>query len=125
MCGSVLAIFEPAVNHDGVKAMAPSILCLIYNGITYKLVLIFRYYSINLFDTIGSFSSHLVPCYLNSVLVASGQYHSPAWYSSLGPSRIAVFEDCKATALTTQPPGLDGFHRCAKGKKIKGTFPLR
>ena len=40
---------------------------------------------------------------------------SPKWYdymcpeqnSNLGPSRIAVFEDCKATALNTQPPRLD------------------
>ena len=27
--------------------------------------------------------------------------------SNLGPSRIAVFEDCKATDITTQPPWLD------------------
>ena len=26
---------------------------------------------------------------------------------NLGPSRIAVFEDCKASALTTKPPQLD------------------
>ena len=26
---------------------------------------------------------------------------------NLGPSRIAVFKDCKATALITQPPRLD------------------
>ena len=26
---------------------------------------------------------------------------------NLGPSRIAVFKDCKATALTAQPPRLD------------------
>ena len=26
---------------------------------------------------------------------------------NLGPSKIAVFEDCKDAALTTQPPWLD------------------
>ena len=30
---------------------------------------------------------------------------------SLGPSKIAVFEDCQATALTTQPPRLDEIKR--------------
>ena len=38
-------------------------------------------------------------------------YHSEKAYPerdlSLGPSRNAVFEDCKATNLTSQPPQLD------------------
>ena len=29
--------------------------------------------------------------------------------SNLGLSRIAIFEDCRATALTTQPTWLDSF----------------
>ena len=36
----------------------------------------------------------------------------PEQDSNLGPIRIAVFEDYKATALTTQPPGLDYFLFC-------------
>ena len=31
----------------------------------------------------------------------------PEWDLNMGLSRIAVFQDCKATALTTQPPRLD------------------
>ena len=51
-------------------------------------------------------SSHRPPgtLYLNSVklfLILSNQYCSPKWESHLGPSRIALFEDCKATVLTT------------------------
>ena len=46
-----------------------------------------------------------VPYYLNSgeiifIIVKDG-YHSPKRDSNLSRSRIAVFEDCKATALTT------------------------
>ena len=40
-------------------------------------------------------------------ILLSNQYLSPEHDSNLGLSRIAVFEDCKATALTTQPPWLD------------------
>ena len=36
----------------------------------------------------------------------------------LGPSRTAVFEDYKATALTTQPPGLS-IHHIFHNFKIK------
>ena len=38
-------------------------------------------------------------------------YHSSEQDSNLGSSSIAVFEDCKATALTTQPPRLDALWR--------------
>ena len=38
--------------------------------------------------------------------------------SNLGLSRIAVFEDCKATALTTQPPGLD--YKVSKSFRASG-----
>ena len=31
----------------------------------------------------------------------------PKWDSNLGQRRMAVFEDCQATTLTTQPPRLD------------------
>ena len=34
----------------------------------------------------------------------SNQYCGPEQNSNLGPSRIAVFEDCKANVLTTHPP---------------------
>ena len=39
----------------------------------------------------------------------------PKWDLNLGLSRIAVFEDCKAIAPTTQPPQKDYFI-------IKSTF---
>ena len=42
-------------------------------------------------------------------IISSNQNCSPEWDSNLGLSRIVVFEDCKATALTTQPPKLDPF----------------
>ena len=51
-----------------------------------------------------------MPCYFNSVnsfLISSDQYFSPLLDLNLGPSRIDVFENCKGTALTTQPPRLD------------------
>ena len=41
----------------------------------------------------------------------------------LGPSRIAVFEDCKATVLPTQPPGLDK-NLTAIWKLVKVSFVL-
>ena len=53
---------------------------------------------------------HLGVCYLNGMklfLISSNQYHSPEGDSNLVLSRIAVFEDYKATALTAQPPQLD------------------
>ena len=31
----------------------------------------------------------------------------PKWDLNQGPSQMALFEDCKATAVTTQPPWLD------------------
>ena len=36
------------------------------------------------------------------LLILSDRYLIPEWDLNLGPSRIAVFEDCYATALTTQ-----------------------
>ena len=49
-----------------------------------------------------------MPYYLNSgeiiFIILSNQYRSPEWDLNLGLSRIAVFEDCKASPLTTQPP---------------------
>ena len=47
---------------------------------------------------------------LKSSLMAT-LYHSSEQDSNLGSSRIAVFGDCKATALTTQPPRLDALWR--------------
>ena len=41
---------------------------------------------------------------------------------NLGPSRIAVFEDCKATALTTQPPRLDIIQIFFGKKNVEKTF---
>ena len=35
-----------------------------------------------------------------SYLTLDNQYHNPEW----DQSRMAVFEDCQATALTTRPP---------------------
>ena len=40
-------------------------------------------------------------------MILSNQYLSPERDSNLGLSRIPVFEDGKATALTTHPPQLD------------------
>ena len=48
-------------------------------------------------------------------IISSDQYSRPEPDSTLGPSRIAVFEDCKATALTTQPPRLNIFLRLKPG----------
>ena len=51
---------------------------------------------------------HPATCYLNSMKlfkILSARYHSTKWDASLGPSRIAVLEDFKATALTTQLHG--------------------
>ena len=42
---------------------------------------------------------------------------------SLDPSRIAVFEDSKATALTTQPPWLDGVEKLNEWK-IEDSIPI-
>ena len=41
-----------------------------------------------------------------SLVDSRDRYCSPKQDSNLGPSRIAIFRDCKATALTTQPPWL-------------------
>ena len=46
--------------------------------------------------------------------ISSSKYFSPEQDSNLGPSRIAATEDCKATALTTQPPRL--VHERVKNK---------
>ena len=40
-------------------------------------------------------------------IILSDQHRCTKRDSNLGPSSIAVFEDCKATVLTTQPPQLD------------------
>ena len=40
-------------------------------------------------------------------IISSNQFGIPKQDSNLGPRRIAIFEDCKATALKTQPPGLN------------------
>ena len=50
------------------------------------------------------------PCYLNSgefiFIILIDRFCSPKMDLNLGPSRTAVLEDGKATALTTQKPGL-------------------
>ena len=49
---------------------------------------------------------HPAPCYLNSgeiiFIIFCHRYRSPKRDSNLGLNRIAIFEDCKASALTTQ-----------------------
>ena len=54
-----------------------------------------------------------MPCYFNRVklfIILSNGYESPEQDSNLGQSRIAAYEDCKATTPTTQQPQLDNFH---------------
>ena len=46
-------------------------------------------------------------CFYFYNLISSNLYHSTKQDLNLDPSRISGFEDCKATALTTQPPWLD------------------
>ena len=41
------------------------------------------------------------------ILILSNPYNSPERDSNLGLREIALFEDCEATALTTQPLRLD------------------
>ena len=40
-------------------------------------------------------------------LFLSNQYHSPMQDLNLGQCRMAVYENCQANVLTTQPPWLD------------------
>ena len=76
-------------------------------------------YVFNNFRAFLSFSTmwmHMQACicwskytlkYFSKLIKASSDlYHSPERDLNLGPSRIAVFEDCKAIALTTQSPQL-------------------
>ena len=56
---------------------------------------------------IGDYTTTLLNSGEIIFIISSDGYSSPEWDSNLDPSRIAVFEDCKATALTTQPPRLD------------------
>ena len=73
--------------------------------------IIFNSYTIELIVHTSCYCLEFTLCYyLNSseiiFIISSNQYCSPERYSNLGLSRIAVFIDCKTTALTTQPPRL-------------------
>ena len=46
-----------------------------------------------------------------TLIIYSDLYYSPEGDLNLGSSRFAVFDNCKATALTTQPPWQDGFDK--------------
>ena len=58
---------------------------------------------------------------LDLVIILRDRNHSPEQDSNLGLRRIAFFADCKATALTTQPPWL-GFKQALFGQQISPFF---
>ena len=89
-----MPLMVPAAYHDGVAVQILNTLGVLI--------------ALNQFDVV---SGKRPPCFLNSVklfLILGHRNRSPERDSNLGPSRIAVFEDCKAIALITQPPRMDG-----------------